>query len=39
MPPKHPIRIKRTYDPPVVEDGARFLVDRLWPRGVRKDQL
>ncbi len=39
MPPKHPIRIKRAYDPPAVGDGARFLVDRLWPRGVRKDQL
>ena len=31
------IRIKRIYDPPSKDDGARFLVDRLWPRGVRKD--
>ena len=30
---------KRLYDPPSSEDGARFLVDRLWPRGVRKDAL
>lgn len=33
------IRIKRVYDPPAAEDGARFLVDRLWPRGRRKEQL
>jgi uncharacterized protein YeaO (DUF488 family) len=30
------IRIKRVYDPPEPEDGARVLVDRLWPRGLRK---
>ncbi len=33
------IQIKRTYDPPARGDGARFLVDRLWPRGIRKDDL
>ena len=33
------IRIKRVYDPPSPNDGFRFLVDRLWPRGVRKDTL
>jgi uncharacterized protein YeaO (DUF488 family) len=33
------IRIKRVYDPPGQEDGARFLVDRLWPRGVKKTDL
>ena len=33
------IRIKRVYDPPSPDDGARFLVDRLWPRGVAKDKL
>lgn len=33
------IRIKRAFDPPEAEDGARFLVDRLWPRGVSKDRL
>jgi uncharacterized protein YeaO (DUF488 family) len=30
------IRLKRAYDPPSAEDGERVLVDRLWPRGVRK---
>jgi uncharacterized protein YeaO (DUF488 family) len=33
------IRIKRAYDPPAKEDGARFLVDRLWPRGIKKEAL
>jgi uncharacterized protein YeaO (DUF488 family) len=32
------IRIKRIYDPPAPEDGRRVLVDRLWPRGVAKDE-
>ncbi len=31
------IRTKRIYDPPDEDDGARVLVDRLWPRGVTKD--
>lgn len=31
--------IKRAYEPALPEDGARFLVDRLWPRGVRKEAL
>jgi uncharacterized protein YeaO (DUF488 family) len=31
------IRVKRIYDPPERKDGARVLVDRLWPRGVRKE--
>ena len=31
------IRIKRAYDPPERGDGVRILVDRLWPRGLRKD--
>ena len=31
------IRVKRIYDPPNGKDGARVLVDRLWPRGVRKE--
>jgi uncharacterized protein YeaO (DUF488 family) len=30
------ICVKRAYDPPSPEDGARVLVDRLWPRGLRK---
>lgn len=33
------IQIKRCYEPPSPTDGARFLVDRLWPRGVRKEAL
>lgn len=31
------IRLKRAYDPPEPGDGLRILVDRLWPRGVKKD--
>lgn len=30
------VRIKRAYEPPASEDGTRVLVDRLWPRGVKK---
>jgi len=33
------IQTRRVYDPPTAEDGARVLVDRLWPRGVKKDKL
>ncbi|MBV9873153.1 MAG: DUF488 domain-containing protein [Verrucomicrobia bacterium] len=33
------IRIKRAYDPPAEQDGTRFLVDRLWPRGIKKEAL
>ncbi|MBV2235614.1 MAG: DUF488 family protein [Sterolibacterium sp.] len=32
------IKLKRAYDPPASADGWRVLVDRLWPRGVSKDQ-
>jgi uncharacterized protein YeaO (DUF488 family) len=28
---------KRIYDPPSAGDGARILIDRIWPRGVSKD--
>lgn len=31
------IRLKRAYDEPSDDDGARVLVERLWPRGVRKE--
>jgi uncharacterized protein YeaO (DUF488 family) len=31
------IHIKRVYDPPDAADGARVLVDRVWPRGIKKD--
>ena len=31
------LQIKRIYDPFQESDGVRFLVDRLWPRGVSKE--
>jgi uncharacterized protein YeaO (DUF488 family) len=33
------IRIKRTYDPVERTDGRRILVERLWPRGMKKTAL
>lgn len=30
------VRIKRAYEPPSPRDGTRILVDRLWPRGVKR---
>lgn len=30
------VRLKRAYLPPSPDDGVRVLVDRLWPRGLRK---
>lgn len=33
------IRIKRTYEPAERTDGRRVLVERLWPRGVKKEAL
>jgi uncharacterized protein YeaO (DUF488 family) len=33
------IFVKRAYEPFEESDGTRFLVDRLWPRGVRKEVL
>lgn len=33
------IYLKRAYDEPGTADGRRFLVDRLWPRGVKKEDL
>ena len=33
------IRTKRAYDPAARSDGRRFLVERLWPRGVKKQDL
>ena len=30
------IRLKRAYEPPASDDGIRILIDRLWPRGVKK---
>lgn len=37
MPRRLKVRIKRVYDPPAPSDGARILVDRLWPRGLKKE--
>lgn len=34
---KRAIKIKRIYEDPTNDDGYRMLVDRLWPRGVRKE--
>ena len=33
------IRIKRTYEASEPADGYRVLVDRLWPRGIKKENL
>lgn len=33
------LRLKRVYAPADAQDGYRVLVDRLWPRGVRRDAL
>lgn len=33
------IQIKRAYEPVNPEDGCRVLVDRLWPRGLTKQQV
>ncbi|MPV36040.1 DUF488 domain-containing protein [Georgenia subflava] len=30
------LRLARVYDPPTDDDGYRVLVDRLWPRGIKK---
>lgn len=37
MPAKH-IMLKRVYEKPAPSDGTRVLVDRLWPRGVKKSE-
>lgn len=34
--PASEVRIKRAYEAPSPDDGTRVLVDRLWPRGVKK---
>ena len=33
------IQIKRAYDPVEHSGGVCFLVDRLWPRGIKKEAL
>ena len=32
------VQVRRIYDAPLPDDGARVLVDRLWPRGVSKSR-
>jgi uncharacterized protein YeaO (DUF488 family) len=33
------LKIKRVYEDAQASDGARFLVERLWPRGIKKEEL
>lgn len=33
------IRTKRVYDTPAASDGARVLVDRIWPRGLSREDV
>jgi uncharacterized protein YeaO (DUF488 family) len=35
--PRLDIGLKRAYDAPAASDGTRILVDRLWPRGLKKE--
>lgn len=32
------VKIKRIYDPAAPADGKRILVDRMWPRGIKKEE-
>ncbi len=34
----HALQIKRVYEKPDTNDGYRILIDRLWPRGIGKDE-
>ena len=36
--PASNVALKRAYEPPEESDGTRILVDRLWPRGVSKEE-
>jgi uncharacterized protein YeaO (DUF488 family) len=36
---RRPVKLKRVYEPPSKADGMRVLVDRLWPRGLRKQDV
>ena len=33
------VRTKRAYEAPAPQDGTRILIDRLWPRGIKKEAL
>lgn len=39
MPRTWDVRVRRIYDQAEPGDGARVLIDGMWPRGVRKDDL
>jgi len=32
------VRVRRVYDEPTTDDGARVLVDRVWPRGIAREK-
>ncbi len=38
IPASH-VQVKRAYEAPAADDGARILLDRLWPRGITKASL
>ncbi|MGH2774780.1 MAG: DUF488 domain-containing protein [Actinomycetota bacterium] len=38
MTKKPEVRMRRIYDEPTRKDGTRVLVDRVWPRGLSKDE-
>src|SRR5919198_4405687 len=33
------VRTKRAYDPPEASDGCRVLIDHVWPRGIKREEL
>jgi uncharacterized protein YeaO (DUF488 family) len=35
---EHDVRVRRVYDEPQARDGARVLVDRIWPRGLARQK-
>jgi uncharacterized protein YeaO (DUF488 family) len=35
---EHDVRVRRVYDEPQAQDGARVLVDRIWPRGLAREK-
>ena len=35
---KHVVRIKRVFDQPLEKDGVRIMIDRIWPRGLTKEE-
>lgn len=38
MPRKKTVQVRRVYETPEQSDGARVLVDRIWPRGMAKEK-